>query len=539
MTYDPIDTNDDGVVDADVDNQSVSTERGPNSTFNAESYPGETGGEKIQAALDEAAETSTPSVVVAGPDGPDSGDWLLPNTLEAGSHTTIVLLGSSWKLGNGVDDNILRNKDFDGGNDEIHVQGVGNAKIDGNAANQSDALDDWHEYGIYFYNVGTCSVKGVEIIETNGYSVVPEDYDSFEGEVKLNTTAVTDNQDGVHLHGPGGTASVALWGETGDDSVAVDAKTGLGSYGNGGDIGDVEVDIKGELVSGNGILRTAPDSGGPYTVRSVRMTGGTAIPGTGIPVCRLGSVQEDTADAQKLIRIDGLSWEGKLAKLNDDVNELIIESCQSDAGDYIINTGGYDIGKLHIDGVQGYAGTSSGDCINLVNSSIREGQIVNVSVSSTSSNAALNLDGATLTQFTARDLSFDGWGTGVQMTSGTLSYDSLLENITTRNTTTPWDVSHPSVEGRVRNCEPALVNGSVTLSTGASPAAVVSGAGPNEGDDYALQYLKFSGGSPGSNTSTEHYFEYDWDADEWDLIIEWRSDPGSNVTMNYGIAKTG
>ncbi|MFC6825194.1 right-handed parallel beta-helix repeat-containing protein [Halopelagius fulvigenes] len=97
-----------------------------------------------------------------------------------------------------------------------------------------------------------------------------------------------------------------------------------------------------------------------------------------------------------------------------------------------------------------------------------------------------------------------------------------------------------------------FASGEVTLSSGESPAARVEGV---RGSDYAsvpgsveepedfersaldLRAKPATGGTS-STYSWESYFEWDGQAGVWDLVFEWRTDPGSDVDVDYVVDKT-
>ncbi|MFB6119596.1 MAG: hypothetical protein ABEJ68_00590, partial [Halobacteriaceae archaeon] len=38
---------------------------------------------------------------------------------------------------------------------------------------------------------------------------------------------------------------------------------------------------------------------------------------------------------------------------------------------------------------------------------------------------------------------------------------------------------------------------------------------------------------PDARFSWDHYFEWDPEAGAWELVVEWRTDPGEDVTFDY------
>ncbi|MCU4973506.1 RICIN domain-containing protein [Halobacteria archaeon AArc-m2/3/4] len=74
-------------------------------------------------------------------------------------------------------------------------------------------------------------------------------------------------------------------------------------------------------------------------------------------------------------------------------------------------------------------------------------------------------------------------------------------------------------------------SGTVTLESGAEPAARVEGVSQNRDVTLDLRAKTFEG--PSASFAWDHYFEYDGEAEQWDLIVEWRTDPGEDVELDY------
>ncbi len=81
--------------------------------------------------------------------------------------------------------------------------------------------------------------------------------------------------------------------------------------------------------------------------------------------------------------------------------------------------------------------------------------------------------------------------------------------------------------------------GTVTLSTGSTPAARVTGVSSTESMNFAPPRVQPDTGStqPSADYSWESYMEWDDSAGAWDLVIEWRTDPGSNVSAVYEVTR--
>ena len=230
----------------------------------AEEYEGETGGERIQAAITAADSEPGGNVVVVGPTGPDNdGRWVLTRAIELPSHTTLILQGAQLFLADNANCNMIQNRDYVDGNADIHVIGVGGARLDGNAANQARAVDGrdveiWMEkhgmelarstkevigdmsvaefetkrategayrsMAIRFYNVEDLSVQGLIVGPTNCWAMRIERVRNLRiSDIVLAQDGREPNQDGIHIVGPAERVSISdIIGTCGDDVVALD-----------------------------------------------------------------------------------------------------------------------------------------------------------------------------------------------------------------------------------------------------------------------------------------------------------------------------
>ena len=69
--------------------------------LDANQFPGNNGGERIQAAIDSLGEK--PKVIEVGPDGPDAdGRWLLRQAIVIPSNTTLIFYNARIFMGDGV-----------------------------------------------------------------------------------------------------------------------------------------------------------------------------------------------------------------------------------------------------------------------------------------------------------------------------------------------------------------------------------------------------------------------------------------------------
>lgn len=79
--------------------------------------------------------------------------------------------------------------------------------------------------------------------------------------------------------------------------------------------------------------------------------------------------------------------------------------------------------------------------------------------------------------------------------------------------------------------------GTVTLTSGASPAARVEGVLNMERSALDARAEPTMAGT-GETYAWETYFEWNGGAGEWDMIFEWRTDPGTDIEVDYIVDKT-
>jgi len=241
----------------------------------ASDFDGETGGERIRACLDAVAQERHHGIAIVGPDGPDDGRWLLRSALELPSHATLVLCGACLALAPGTNDNLLRNRaaasSADDRDAEIHVVGIGDARLDGDGANQERQDAMYENYGIHLFGVDGCSLSGLRIESTNAWGVALEDVtEAVVTDLRFRQDGHTPNQDGIHVSGPGRNVAVAnVTGTVGDDAVAVDAAGSASdarspARGSGGALSNVAVaNVSVTNASAGAALRTVAASDAP------------------------------------------------------------------------------------------------------------------------------------------------------------------------------------------------------------------------------------------------------------------------------------
>ena len=242
----------------------------PEGDYLAERFAGETGGERIQAALTRAADERGQRVVTVAGAGPDDGVWETTG-LEIGSHTTLLIRNATIKLADGAGSNVLRNIDLDTGNDGISVIGVGDATIDGNAPKQPRETDG-HGYndkrpewiGLRFEHCDGLTIRNLRIERTTAWAIKSEHADRFEAaNLHFEQDDTYINQDGIHVCGPASRVTIRnLTGETWDDTAVLNVGGAVDAYGplHGG--GPIEhVSIRNIHVGGHRPVRAFTERG--------------------------------------------------------------------------------------------------------------------------------------------------------------------------------------------------------------------------------------------------------------------------------------
>lgn len=264
-----------GVVTADVDNESVSTEKLSNAHY-ASAYDGSDGGEQIQNAIDAADAEAGQNIVVvdgAGPDSPasspESDVWAMDSPPLLPDGTVLLLVNCYLFLKDGSDDNMLRNEAAYSGdstrNSHIEVRGIGRAVLDGNAANQNrvdaDAFAD--NNAILFYKVDDVTISNIEIKEPNAWGWQLEDVTDVDCEdIDVDAPETTANQGALDVLGPASNVNLkdidGVWG----DSV-IELGTGPGGdciLGSGGEIEDVTIsNVSGDVIGDHQFILLLPD----------------------------------------------------------------------------------------------------------------------------------------------------------------------------------------------------------------------------------------------------------------------------------------
>ena len=241
-------------------------------SIDAGQFSGINGGARIQAAIDSLG--TKPKVIDVGPQGPDlDGRWILTKAIILPSNTTLVFHASRLFMADNVSDNMIRNFNADTGDDRrdenIHILALGGTELDGNAAKQVRQTKIYKNFGIAFHKVDKASIKGITLGPTEGWGMGLEDTsDIFVESIRFQQDGSTNNQDGVHVCGPGSRICISnIIGTVADDAIAIDAGAGAEDYrgsarGSGGRVENIVVgNVSVKNLQSGAVVRTVASSG--------------------------------------------------------------------------------------------------------------------------------------------------------------------------------------------------------------------------------------------------------------------------------------
>ena len=233
----------------------------------ANNFEGANGGEKIQNALNSKRTGKGIRMVLVDSKCGDEDVWLIKSPLKIESNTCLILNGCYLKLDDGVNNAIINNSDFDKGNENIHIIGIGNPILDCNRPGQNLDLNNYKNIGLHLYNVMDFTIKGITLKDCARWSLVPEKcHRGLIDDIYFDNVGYV-NQDGVHIIGPSSKiVCTKIRGKLGDDACVVNARLAEGAtrvfqgYGTGGDISEIifnDINIEGGDQAHTGILRTS------------------------------------------------------------------------------------------------------------------------------------------------------------------------------------------------------------------------------------------------------------------------------------------
>ena len=320
----------------------------------ASQFAGKNGGERIQAAIDSLG--TKPKVIEVAPEGPDlDGRWFLTKALILPSNTTLVLRGSRLFMAENASDNMLRNFHADTGDDgrdeNIHILGLGGAELDGNAVNQVRQAKVYKNFGIALHKVDKASIKGIALGPTQAWGMGLENVNDLLIEsIRFQQDGKTENQDGIHVCGPGSRICISnILGTVADDAIAIDSGAGAEDYrgsarGSGGFLENILVsNVSVTNLRSGAVVRTLASKGknldGVF-ISQVAITGSNQVLKIGWD--RWGARQGGheigdvfpSCDEQKNIVIEGVkgSTEDVFCRIESNVKNLTIRSVRGSCG---------------------------------------------------------------------------------------------------------------------------------------------------------------------------------------------------------------
>jgi len=172
-----------------------------------------------------------------------------------------------------VSDNMIRNFHADTENDRrdenIHILGLGGAELDGNAVKQVRQTKIYKNFGVAFHKVDKASIKGIALGPTEGWGMGLEDIsDLFVESIRFQQDGSTNNQDGIHVCGPGSRICISnIIGTVADDAIAIDAGAGAEDYrgsarGSGGHLENIIVsNVSVKNLQSGAVVRTVASNG--------------------------------------------------------------------------------------------------------------------------------------------------------------------------------------------------------------------------------------------------------------------------------------
>jgi hypothetical protein len=283
------------------------------------------------------------------------GRWFLTKAIILPSNTTLILQGCRLFMADHVSDNMIRNLHADSRDDErdenIHIVGLGGAELDGNAVNQVRQAQIYKNFGIALHKVDRASVKGIALGPTQGWGMGLENVNDLLVEsIRFQQDGKTENQDGVHVCGPGSRICISnIIGSVADDAIAIDAGAGAEDYrgsarGSGGFLENIVVsNVSVKNLRSGAVVRTLASKGKALDgvfISQVAITGSNQVLKIGWD--RWGARQGGreigdvfpACDEQKNIVIEGVkgSTDDVFCRVESNVKNLTIRNVRGTCG---------------------------------------------------------------------------------------------------------------------------------------------------------------------------------------------------------------
>lgn len=268
------------------------------------------------------------------------GVFNIDRSINLGDNKKIYIDSATIFLANGTEENIIKNTNFEAGNSNISLIGLGNAILDGNASAQDrtiygrDSSESYKYQGLYFLNVDNFTARNLSLFNSAAFGWMFHGCNSVDManqevyQIDLAIGAVTSNQDGIAFRH--GTSNVILnnyYGKSSDDCISLG-----GFYG---DVFTYRLDEKGDcdsiilndvqISSGTNLVRII--AGDTNTVSNVYMSdmyGWTHYPESSNTWQTLLSISSDTYPTHPPLYTDIININVDSLKTNKYISNSII-----------------------------------------------------------------------------------------------------------------------------------------------------------------------------------------------------------------------
>ncbi|HEU4745320.1 MAG TPA: glycosyl hydrolase family 28 protein, partial [Anaerolineales bacterium] len=333
------------------------------------------------------------------------------------------------------------------------ILGVGGAELDGNAANQVRQPQVHKNFGIAFHKVDKASIKGIVLGPTEGWGMGLENVnDLFVESIRFQQDGKTENQDGIHVCGPGSRICISnIIGTVADDAIAIDAGAGAEDYrgsarGTGGFLENIVVsNVSVKNLRSGAVVRTLAAKGKSLDgvfISQVAITGSNQVLKIGWD--RWGARQSGhdigdvfpSCEEQKNIVIEGVkgSTEDVFCRIESDVKNLTIRNVRGKCGNAAftnISPDGYSFRMENVlleDWVieSCRVGVEIGGGVTCSNFTVKN-SIFSAVTGQTSTGIRISGAGKSLElkRMLFDNVTFDGFSRGVEVSSDVLIKDSI------------------------------------------------------------------------------------------------------------------
>jgi polygalacturonase len=478
----------------------------------ASEFSGADGGAKIQSAINEANSSAGPNVVVVGPIGPDdvsgsSGSignttlaqnaWELSSPIELPDDTLLLLQQCYLYAGDGMDNNMIRNveaTDTQGGsgsrNKNIAVVGQGLPILDGNGDNQTiqnprETNPAHLNIPVRFMRVDNLLITGIEGRNPPGWNVKPELCTEVTmTDIRFNHEkgSTIPNRDGVHPSACENVHIENIEGNTGDDTVAINANDSDNFTEVGGPLRDVTIDNVTGLCTNNVVRVYGTNGETEHPIERIQIsnilteidTANSIVPNAALQFSAYSSTFEHITinNIQATNTAKGLY-------INEDVKHVSITNISVEQGIGLditsrfqrgtvsnISCGGSPIavslpsGQFWQSSIRGISGNAGQAVVVPSGASIQRGKISNITLFQTSSNPLIDLQ-AGADKFVIKDVLSASNSTVLNVASGAsvalqnfdvdeggTVYGGTPDSVELRGDMPPADVTRfPTIEG--------------------------------------------------------------------------------------------